>query len=50
MANLTIDLTRGFDVMRRSTVVEHFASYEAARAYAATIKGAVVRYWVQKAE
>lgn len=50
MANLTIDLSRGFDVMRRNTVLEHFTSYEAAKRYAATIKGAIVRYWVVKPE
>lgn len=48
MANLTPDLSRGFDVMRRNTVLEHFTSHEAAKRYAATIKGAIVRYWAAK--
>jgi hypothetical protein len=42
----TLDTTRGFDIMRGKTVLDHAPSYEAARRLCAQYKGAYIRYWV----
>lgn len=46
--SLSVDLERGFDVMRGNTVVAHSATYEGAKKVAASTKGAYVRYFVKK--
>ena len=40
-----IDLSRGFDVLRGSKLLAHFASYDEARAYADAAPGRYIRYW-----
>ena len=37
-----------FEVIRRGKLVETFDSYEAAWAFARTLKGAMVRYFIKK--
>lgn len=44
MTAMTIDVTKGFDVMRGKKVVEHFDSYAAAWEYAVK-QHLTVRYW-----
>ena len=44
MMNLTIDLAKGFDVMRGKKVVEHFDSYDRAWEYARE-HHLTLRYW-----
>ena len=42
---ITVDESRGFDVMRGAKILRHFASYAEATAYAAEGAGRYVRYW-----
>ena len=42
---ITVDVSRGFDVMRGKRVLHHFDSYDEACAYAAEKWGRYVRYW-----
>ena len=42
---ITVDVSRGFDVMRGKRVLRHFDSYDEACAYAAEKWGRYVRYW-----
>ena len=42
---ITVDESRGFDVMRGSKVLRHFEGYAEAKAYAALSAGRYVRYW-----
>ena len=44
MTTITIDLSKGFDVMRGKKVVEHFDSYERAWEYARDHR-LTLRYW-----
>lgn len=44
MMNLTIDTTKGFDVMRGKKLIEHFDSYDRAWEYARE-HHFTVRYW-----
>lgn len=44
MMNLTIDTTKGFDVMRGKKLVEHFDNYDRAWEYARE-HHLIVRYW-----
>lgn len=45
---ITVDISRGFDVMHGKRVMRHFDTYEAAVAYAAKAGGRYVRYWELK--
>ena len=42
---ITVDLSRGFDVLRGSKLLRHFDTYAEAKAYAALSHGRYVRYW-----
>lgn len=42
---VTVDMSKGFDVMRGKQVLRHFERYEDAQAYAAAGRGRYVRYW-----
>ena len=45
---ITVDESRGFDVMRGDKVLAHYERYEDARAYADAHRGCCVRYWEKK--
>lgn len=45
---ITVDLSRGFDVMRGTRVMRHFDSYAEAKAYAAQSGGRYLRYWAAR--
>lgn len=42
---LSVDVSRGFDVFCGSKLLESFATYAAAKAFAAEKPGRYVRYW-----
>ena len=42
---ITVDTSKGFDVMRGSKVLKHFERYEDACTYAAAGRNRCVRYW-----
>ena len=44
----TIDLSKGFDIMRGKTAVDHAESYEVAKRKLAQYRGAYIRYFVKK--
>ena len=48
--SISVDVSRGFDVLRGSKLLAHFASYAEARAYADAERGRWIRYWAAKAE
>ena len=45
-----VDLSRGFDVMRGATVLRHFDSYGAAKAFMLEKWGRSLRYWADASE
>jgi len=45
---IIVDVSKGFDVLRGNKLLRHFGSYAEAHAYAATKRGAWVRYWEKK--
>lgn len=45
---ITVDVSRGFDVMRGSRVLASFADYAAAVEYSRTKRGSYIRYWAKK--
>jgi len=42
---ISVDVSRGFDVLSGSKLLAHFGTYAEARAYAALAAGRWVRYW-----
>lgn len=42
---LSVDVSRGFDVLRGSKLLKHFDGYDEARAYADAAPGRWIRYW-----
>lgn len=45
---ISVDVSRGFDVLRGSKLLGHFATYAEARACEAAGPGRYVRYWAIK--
>lgn len=45
---ITVDVARGFDVLRGEKLIESFERYEDARAYADAHRGCYIRYWAAK--
>lgn len=45
---IKVDVSRGFDVLKGKTELEHFDTYEEAREYAAKAAGRWIRYWEAK--
>lgn len=50
IANYTyaIDLSKGFDIVRGKTTVDHAETYEIAKRKLALYRGAYIRYFVKK--
>lgn len=45
---ISVDVSRGFDVLRGSKLLASFATYAEARAYADTHAGCWLRYYAEK--
>ena len=45
---ISVDVSRGFDVLVGSKVLAHFGSYVEAREYAGKAAGRWIRYWAAK--
>ena len=45
---ISVDVSRGFDVLRGSKVLAHFEEYEEARSYANQAPGRYIRYYSGK--
>ena len=45
---ISVDVSRGFDVLRGSKVLAHFDTYAEARAFADAAQGRWLRYWAAK--
>jgi hypothetical protein len=45
---ISVDVSRGFDVLRGSKVLAHFDNYAEARAFADAAQGRWLRYWAAK--
>ena len=45
---ISVDVSRGFDVLSGSKLLAHFDTYAEARAYAAQSAGRWIRYWEAK--
>ena len=45
---ISVDVSRGFDVLRGSKLLAHFGTYAEARAYAAADSGRWIRYYAEK--
>jgi len=46
---ISVDVSRGFDVLKGKKELAHFDTYEEARAYASEAAGRWIRYWAAKA-
>ena len=45
---VSVDVSRGFDVLRGSKLLAHFEGYEEARTYANQVPGRYIRYYAEK--
>ena len=45
---ISVDVSRGFDVLVGSKVLAHFGTYAEACSYAAEVRGRWIRYWAAK--
>ena len=46
---ISVDVSRGFDVLKGKKELSHCDTYEEARAYADAERGRWIRYWAAKA-